>query len=649
MSKNGSDYFYQSGGGSSSASSGGTGKNYITQYKASKGSGAANPGNGDFELGNTTNFSLGNVGTMTNGIPTGTSPTFGSGANGNLSLAIASTSTLGGLYSMDMISAAATTVGDCVATAAFFIDAEDQAKVLSFKIAYTAQTNPTNGNWSGTNSNSYGVAVWDATNSVFLPCTGQFNIIQSSGIGYATGTVQTGSTTASMRLMIYNVSASSGAITLRTDDWSIGPQTSVSAPAMTDWVAYTPIFTGFGTVVNGGFYSRRVGDTLEIHGLFTCGTVTGVANKITMGFNGVSGNVTLDTTKVTGNTILGNASRTIASTTYFGSTVLGGSVDLTAFQIGIQSSTLEGLGGGRFGSAVANNSDAFEIVGSFPIVGWSSNTSMSSDTDTRVVAMSTYATPTGTPGGSATIVNFGAATLDNFSAWNGSTTYTIPVTGIYEASATIANSGTAAINATAQIELRKNNVAFAVDAPKSDASASRVSTRITGQASFNAGDTITVFYQTSLASPVFLAGVGNIAIKRLSGPAVIAATESVVAIYQGSGSQAVTADVTNFTWATKVKDTHGIYSAGLFTVPASGTYSINYLDYTTAGGDSIAVYKNGSLYTYIWFQLTANKVTTGATIISVVAGDTLSLRSDSSHTRGTGVTLGQIAIARIGN
>jgi len=66
----------------------------------------------------------------------------------------------------------------------------------------------------------------------------------------------------------------------------------------TPWVAYTPTFTGFGTVTAISIFSRRVGDTLQIRGYFTAGTATATEARMSLGFNGVDSKVTSDATKV---------------------------------------------------------------------------------------------------------------------------------------------------------------------------------------------------------------------------------------------------------------------------------------------------------------------------------------------------------------
>lgn len=184
--------------------------------------------NSSFENQLTTGYSLGTTGTLTGGIPTGI-PTFGSGASGNLSIAIVTSGQLAGLASLSYASSAATTAGNMLATDAFTIDIEDQAKVLNISFAYKAQTNPGNANWSGTSSNSFAVAMYDVTNSAYIIPQKPFNLIQSTGVGQFTGSFQTSSSGTSYRLIIYNANATSGAATVYFDDMFVGPQSISSS------------------------------------------------------------------------------------------------------------------------------------------------------------------------------------------------------------------------------------------------------------------------------------------------------------------------------------------------------------------------------------------------------------------------------------
>lgn len=71
---------------------------------------------------------------------------------------------------------------------------------------------------------------------------------------------------------------------------------------VTDWVAYTPTFTSFGSVTNVSFFSRRIGDSLEVRGKFTTGTPAASEARITLGFNGVNGGLTSNSTKLASGT-----------------------------------------------------------------------------------------------------------------------------------------------------------------------------------------------------------------------------------------------------------------------------------------------------------------------------------------------------------
>jgi hypothetical protein len=82
---------------------------------------------------------------------------------------------------------------------------------------------------------------------------------------------------------------------------------------VTPWVAYTPTFVGLGTVSGVSMFSRRVGDSLQIRGFLTTGTVTASQATMTIGYNGTNSNVTLNTSKLgTGENVVGNSGRGVA-------------------------------------------------------------------------------------------------------------------------------------------------------------------------------------------------------------------------------------------------------------------------------------------------------------------------------------------------
>lgn len=72
----------------------------------------------------------------------------------------------------------------------------------------------------------------------------------------------------------------------------------VGSGSIGSWMAYTPTFTGMGTPSNVQFWSRRVGDVLEVRGRFTSGISTATEARITLGYNGINANVNSSATVI---------------------------------------------------------------------------------------------------------------------------------------------------------------------------------------------------------------------------------------------------------------------------------------------------------------------------------------------------------------
>lgn len=632
---------------------GGGSKNYLTPLTTSNG---VNTGNGDLELGSTTGWSLGNV-TLTSAFPSGV-PTFGSGASGNLSIStVTSGSQLAGNYSLSYASSAATTAGNFLASDAFYIDTEDQAKPITISFRYKAQTNPTNANWSGTSSNSFGVAIYDVTNSAWIMPAGVWNLVQSSGVGFATNiSFQTTSNSTQYRLVIFNANATSGAVTVYFDDFTLGPNSSVTAPAISDQVynasLLTPNASAFGTVTNQYYTWIRRGNMMYVQGNFTCGTTGSASQELTL--NGYTIDVsllipTVTRTKVGTGEILENTSANFGSDNRYVSLYIDADTP-TKIYFGRSGASNVPVTTGTF---PASSSVAFEFE--IPISGWSSNTVVSQDTDTRVVASRATGTATG-GGSSGAIIVFPTSSFDTHAAYSTSTgRYTVPVSGIYRIS-TVIN----ASNATIGVFVYVNGSSTAqLGYTQTSTSAGLANGAATIKV--NAGDLIDIRPNGNLGA----FGANNeFSIERLSGPAVIAASESVNAKYQSAVNQSIAnnSNTQTMTFATKAFDTHNAYntSTGIYTVPVSGKYlltaNIRFTAYSASDSPQVRIYKNGT------------KVAAGGTIAfttsngwfaavsdfeSCNAGDTLEFRafqaSGSSQTLDGDTTENYLCIARIGN
>lgn len=653
-------------------------KNYLCAIVTSQ-STTPNTGNGNFELGTTTGWSLGTVGTLTNGVPTGT-PTFGSGASGNLSISVVSSGQLAADYSLSYASSAATTQGNMLASDTFYIDTEDQAKVLTWKFYYKAQTNPGNANWSGTSSNSFGVAIYDVTNSSWLSSTANFAMTQSFGVGVATGTCQTNSNTTQLRFVMYNVNATTGAITLYFDDFFVGPQTAPIGPAVTDTQSFTPTGTWTTNTTYTGRW-RRVGDHAEIEYNLA---LSGAPTSANLQLNIPASIGVIDTSKlatVTNNPQLDGAGEIIhpgSSTRY---PVVGLYISTSVFQIEYEDVTVfTGVAPVQSNSTVTQTApftfgsgDSVSFRVRVPIVGWSSNLQMSSDTDTRaVVAEGTVSGAVNLTVGTSTptLVPSINIAIDSHGGWNATTRlYTVPVTGWYQVDFSLWYANNSTGRRTAYCV--QNGSIVITGSQLQGQSGFETGVNGSGIVQCNAGDTLGLYYNQGSGGTLATAGgvTSNfISIQRISGPAVVAATESVNMKYTNTaGTSIANSGDINIPYATQVFDTHNAYntSTGIYTCPVSGKYqvsgTVNFASslYSAGNGLQTTIYKNGSASGAGASVVVAAALTVsiGSSVVSTIgcfAGDTLEIRSSNNRTAGattlaTGASQNHIEITRVGN
>jgi len=588
---------------------------------------------GNFENGLTTGVSLGNVGTLVNGIPSGL-PTFGSGASANLSIASTATNPLLGTASLAYVSTVATTLGDMIATQVYNIDIADQAKVLTFRLAYQAVVGTANVNFSGTLANSFGVAVYDVTNSSWLTLAGNFAMTQGTGVGTATGTCQTNFNTTQICFVIYNANPTAGAVTMYFDDMFLGPQATLIGAVVTDWVQYTPTITGFGTIINPVFQSRRVGDTLEVHGTFTGGTSTATPAQITLGYAGANANVVADISKLTtqGNIIGFYALNTPGA---FSGYVSSAAANQNYIQLGLASSTTTGFAYAN-GNGIASNTGV-SLSWTIPILGWSSNVQMSSSTSGRVVAANATIA-----GGSTSLANtglnkviFNSPHIDTVGGYDSANSwYIVQESGFYNIFGQVSYPGQTANSSN---DARVYIDGFYVSLSNSTSIASfGVGISFQTLKQLNAGQKIEIFTYNS-GNSVYLRGDGtgaeisvlNIE-KMSSGSSVIAASERICATYGLTTNQSVAANAV-IKYDTKVEDTHGCFSisTGLMTANFSGKLTINVVFCVNSAVASIYVKKNGTGSGYIATSPVANYATSGTIEIPVLVGDTVGIYSDT--------------------
>jgi hypothetical protein len=552
------------------------------------------------------------------------------------------------------------------------IDREDLAKVLTGSFSYEVAS-PTV-NFSGTSAQDLEIWVYNTVSGAWTQPAGFRGMNTSSGTGVVSFTFQTDSTAANnkYKIAVITQQTSATAYSVNFNDFSVGPTAVINGTPVTDWVDRGTITIASvsnpqpskGTIVVDKIYMRRVGDSAQFRYIY---------NQSSAGASGGTGNylfslpagMSFDSTKIN---ITGNINSIIGN---FGGRFSGGidqysgfayPVNSTQFSVYLQFQRETGTtqGAGVLGSTIGTLSIAGDMIYNIditaPIVGWSSNVQISSDTDTRVI--SAQAGCSTAFAYSATVpINFDTVVTDRSGSVTPSATvwkFTAPVSGDYRVSTNLIN-GTGSIS----VILYKNGVSFRSLMSVTTTAITSASTTIT----LNAGEYIDV-RGAGAATLVSGTTVNTISIERLSGPSVIAASETVAMTYTGTATGTLTTGSTNFlaTVPTKVFDTHNAYASGLFTVPVSGKYQVSaqlHINATYVGGITTArceIRQAGSATTAIigqqsWPSGASNNPTrpNASIILNCIAGDTIGIYGGSD---GSSLSYGaqcSLSIERVGN
>jgi hypothetical protein len=557
-------------------------KNYITY--------------GTFENGATTGWSLFNT-TLTSKIPTGS---ITAGAASITSFAVDSTTPIAGTYDLRVASSGALTAGQGFISDAFTIDREDQAKPLAFSFAYEAVSGTMD--FSGTSNNTFAVYIYDVSGSAWIQPAGVYNLVQSSGVGIASGTFQTTATGTQYRIAVVCITATAGAVEMRFDTFQLGPQGTVQGAPVTDWQPYTPTVTvATGTVptfssVLGEY--RRVGDTIEVEATLTWQTATTFGSlyvslpqgtidlgKLSQSI-GVLGNCYI---RDTGINNYPGVVRVIAAFT--------DRVEVQSFLVNTSDvgSSADPVLAGSISQAAPftfASGDQVQLRFVYPAAGLSSSVQMSNDTDTRVVAarVSRSGINQGSinTNNSAKVIEFfsksGTYQYDTHSAFNASTyIYIAPISGYYSVKSNLAFLSTNVLNSRYFAYIDRSGSAALRGPEVTPGAGSNFACGVNGTIYCTAGQSLSVYIYgvgNNSATPITLDGANEVSyfiVERLSGPATIAASETVAAFAsKTSGSHTSSGswqDVAS--WSLR-DSTHGSFNAttGVFTAPVSGRYLV---------------------------------------------------------------------------
>lgn len=510
----------------------------------------------------------------------------------------------------------------------FTIDSADQAKMLSVQFDFNASSTFVASSGATSSSSDIEMWVYDITNSVLIPISPRVIVANGANNFSFKGVFQTSSNSTSYRLLWYCPLSSANATgwQFKFDNLYIGPQTIAQGAPITDW-GQTP-WTPTGSFTNNTTYTgqwRRVGDNAEFAVKLA---FTGAPNSTTLTVNLPSG-LSVDTTKRTSATALATQ---VGSGEYLTAAVSPLNLEVvytstTSVQPVWQSSIVNGTQSvvTQASPVTIANGDQINLIFSVPILGWSSTTLMSSDTSTRVVTAKISGNPSGTPTGSTAVAKFPTVVQDVGSCYSVSTgLYTVSVSGYYKVSSVIPFGGTGASGSIALIGIYYNGVSNSSNFYRYTTSTSdTMSVSISDIIKCVAGDTLAIHFLSQATSPTYSGNTINsyVTFELITGPATVAATESVVARYHNTTAQTLTSSTAVLNFDTKDIDTHGAVTTGAawkFTAPVTGRYILTVMIETdsTASADAI--------------QMTAGKNSSGGYTYSrtsrgAVVGDRITL------------------------
>ena len=546
----------------------------------------------------------------------------------------------------------------------FTINSADQAKVLNISFTYNASstfiasngtTPPLNDGTTSTNAGNSDVEVfmYDVTNAVLIPVSPQVLVANGSNNFVFNGQFQTSSNSTSYRLIFHVATTSANATgwTLKFDDVMVSTQRQVQGPAVSDWVSYTPTLgAGFGTTTGVSFFYKREADNLIVKGSFTTGTVAASLGTISLpsGLSIDSSKVTINNTTAANGQQIGNYDAVAASTYGPIVTATGTSTSLvyTGANIGVNNNLTPTNASSPF-----SNSQLISVNFIVPIAGWSSNTVMSNDADTRVCTARYKIAGAGVTSSTTQPINFATLDYDTHSAvtTGSSWKFTAPISGYYNVVASLAST-----SGTPNVQLYKNGTVYSVMGPANSGNYNNSSSQIF----LVAGDYIDLRFSSSLT--VDSNTTQFVAISRISGPSTIGAADFIKASYYVSNATTTPGSSTQLNFDTKIFDSNSAVTVGSswkFTAPSSGLYEVSgVVQYSTGGsGGAFYLYKNGSSLFYasgLYGTTSGTNVVVNIKLnIQLLAGDYIDLRPTNGATfvGGTGPYNSYINIVRLGN
>ena len=358
----------------------------------------------------------------------GVVPVDGTGGSPVLTVTRTTSSPLSGTASLLLTKDAANRQGEG-GSVLLNVDPAFRGKPLRLNFAYEGSANFS----YASQASDVQVFVYDVTNSLLLSP----NSIFLDGSGFYSGSVQLPTTTAQIRLILHVATTSALAWTLEADDFSLNLNANEFVSSASDWITYTPTFTGFGTVTVQSFRYKREGPDLIVQGQFTCGTTTAVEARISLP-TGLS----VSSTVVSGNVRVGIYSRGPVSAV--ADTQHGGNLVATAANNYFNFATRSLFSGTSTTSNLvdlvanatnlASSTDVISVEAKIPIQGWTSGYAHPAAIGLNANVVFRATKSGGSTAAATTIASWNAAEKDTTSSFNATTgEYTVKSPGDYYA------------------------------------------------------------------------------------------------------------------------------------------------------------------------------------------------------------------------
>lgn len=397
----------------------------------------------------------------------------------------------------------------------------------------------------------------DNTNSNVIRMNGEDMI---GGKGSHMARVQIPIDCLSGSILIHYATTNALAQTLKIDSFVFGPQKISQGSIIADWVTYTPVTSSFGTISSEHFYYRRVGDSIEVSGKFTSGTIAGTEAQVGLppGLTVVS-NIT--TVKVAGTWFRGGS-----NTSSGGSMLITGGDSFVNFSA---SAIFSGVAGNPLaianGNGMIGSGQQIAFIATIPIQGWSSQSQSSEDFGGRDVIVQGRGNGGGFKTANSTDIDF-VNTLDLSSSWDGQV-FTAPEKGTYSFEGNTYWS----TNTARRIMAWVNGSEYILVGDDTATSFSKFS----GSIPLEKDDTLS--FRTKTSGTVLNNNINHwIHIQKLGSSQQILETEIVAARYTSNSGQLISGTLANIEYEDIDFDTHNSYniSNGEYTIPVTGKYHI---------------------------------------------------------------------------